>query len=88
MSLIDCNNNIVNIEDILKLENSKMDKLDYFIYSDGFLYKYDKSGKINHNELGNIKVDDGVSLINNDTCKWTTLGPKEKVYHKLFKIEK
>lgn len=87
MSLIDCKNNIVNIGDILKLENSKMGKLDYFIYSDDFLYKYDKSGKIQANNLGNIKVDEGVSLINNNTCKWINLGCKEKVYPTLFKIK-
>lgn len=87
MSLIDYRNNVVNIGDILKLENSKMGKLDYFIYDDKFLYKYDKDGEIKTDNLGNIKIDDGVSLINNDTCKWTNLGSKEKVYSTLFKIK-
>jgi hypothetical protein len=87
MSLIDCRNNIVNIGDILKLENSKMGKLDYFIYDNDLLYKYDKNGKIYPDKLGNIKIDTGVSLINDDTCKWTNLGSKENVYSTLFQVK-
>ncbi|WP_010233427.1 hypothetical protein [Clostridium arbusti] len=87
MSLIDYKNNIINIGDIVKLENSNKGKLDYFVYADDLLYKYDKNGKIHPDKLGNIKIDKGVSLINNTTCKWINLGSKENVYYTIFQVE-
>jgi hypothetical protein len=83
--LTDSSNNIISQGDIVKAENLRTDEVIYYLYTSKLLCKYDKLGNIDEESLVNIKVDDGVTLVNDETWKWTRLGSKEEVYGKIFK---
>jgi hypothetical protein len=83
--LIDSSNNIMSQGDIVKAENISTNEVVYYLYTSKLLCKYDKLGSIDEESFANIKIDDGVTLINDETWKWTRLGTKEEVYGKIFK---
>jgi hypothetical protein len=50
-----------------------------------FLFQYDSNGQINESSFSNIRVDDSVTLVNDDSIKWIRLGRKEEMYKILYK---
>jgi hypothetical protein len=85
MILKDHNNNIVNLGDIVKAENKETKETFYYFYTKDFLYRYDKQGNFSENSLMNIKVDDSVTLLDDETWIWIRLGSKDEVYKTIFK---
>lgn len=85
MRLIASGNNEVELGDIVKAENKVTNATFYYLYSKRFLYRYDKNGNIEEDSFNNIRVDDSISLVNDDTWTWTKLGQKNEVYDLIFK---
>lgn len=86
--LIDSNNTKAELGTILKVENRITNKTSYYLYNKidnrEYLFKYNRNGKIEYESFENIKVDEGVSLVNDEYRKWTIEGWKEEVYNNIF----
>lgn len=73
--LRDSNNEIVNIGDDLISKNVKLNRLSLYKYVQDdkgglWLYKYDKSSKLHEDDMGNIRIDPGVSLSISEDSIW------------------
>lgn len=82
--IVDHKGDVIFDGDIIKSENSKTNTIKYYLYSESFLYLYDNQGEIHSESLNNIRIGPGITLINEETKKWTKIGPKEEVYNKIF----
>ena len=74
--LIDYNNQDIVPGDIIKRENMKTNEKMFFKYVsltdiNGTLYVYSKNKDIDTNNIDNININNGVSLLNNDTYRWS-----------------
>lgn len=74
----------IETEDIVKHENLKTDETCYYLCGKTMLYKYDDSGHLNNNSFINIKLDNSVTLVNNEISIWTRLGTEAEVYDEIF----
>lgn len=87
--LKDCNNTKAEIGMILRVHNNITNKISYYLYDEinsiQYLFKYNKNGKIEYESFENIKVDEGISLVNDDCWMWTIEGKKEEAYNNIFK---
>lgn len=93
--LKDYNGNDINIGDIIVRENLKNGEKTYFLYEEetiknrGVLYKYDKNGKLDkENIMSNIYIGEGVNIVSNYDKRWVRIGKKEEVYNGIFKKDK
>lgn len=87
-NLIDKTGNDINIGDIIKNENLRTEKVIYYLCGESMLYKYDGRGSFSQDSLGNIKLDDGVALVNNEVHMWTKIGKELEVFDEIFNREK
>jgi hypothetical protein len=73
--LRDSNDEIVNIGDIIASKNEKLGKVIRYIYTQDnrglWLYKLYNDGKYYEDDLGNIRVDSGVRLVNDEDWYWS-----------------
>lgn len=85
VNLIEKAGSTINIEDIIKHDNLKTKEVTYYLCGESMLYKYDGRGLFSQDSLGNIKLDGGVSLVNNEMHTWTKIGNESEVFDEIFK---
>jgi hypothetical protein len=72
--LKDINDNIINLGDTVIAKNDKLRRCDKYIYTQDikglWLYKMDSNGNTYEDGIGNIRVDAGINLINDNGWIW------------------
>jgi hypothetical protein len=83
-NLIDNKGNDINIEDIIRYKNLETKKVIYYFVGDKMMYRYNEQGLFKHDSFDNIKVGNGVTLVNKAASIWTRLSTKGEVYDEIF----
>jgi signal peptidase I len=72
--LKDINGDTINLGDIVVAKNGKLRRNNKYIYTQDikglWLYKMDSKGNTYEDSIGNIRVDTGISLINESDWIW------------------
>ncbi|KZL92892.1 hypothetical protein [Clostridium magnum] len=91
-SILDCNGKEIYIGDVVKsvIQTDKDPIVKFYLYglSDNnttYLFLLDSSGNIEKSEMLHIHVGQGISLVNDDTCKWYRVGKKDGLPVEIFK---
>jgi hypothetical protein len=84
LNLFDSEGNEINTEDIVKHENKLTDNIYYYLCGKKMLYRYDENGMFNSDSFNNIKIDKGVTLVNDEVHIWTRMGTESDVYDEIF----
>lgn len=90
--IYDCNEEEVCIGDVVKsvTQTDKDPIVKFYLYglSDNnttYFFMLDSSGNIEKSEMLHAHVGQGISLVNDDTCKWYRVGKKEELPPEIFK---
>jgi hypothetical protein len=82
--LVDNEGNDIYTEDIIMHENLKTKEVTYYLCGKNMLYRYDDYGLFSHNGLRNIKLDNSVTLVNNEVSIWTRMDTESEVFDEIF----
>jgi hypothetical protein len=83
-NLYDHTGNEINSEDILKHENLVTGNVYYYLCGTKMLYRYDENGMFNHDSFCNIKIDQSVTLVNDERSRWRRMGKEHEVHDEIF----
>jgi hypothetical protein len=83
-NLFDYEGNEINTEDIIQYKQLITGKTYYYLCGKKMLYRYDENGSFNTHSFDNIKIDQGLTLVNDETSVWTRIGTESEVYDEIF----
>lgn len=89
--IYDCIGEEIFIGDVVKsvTQTDKDTVVKFYLYglSDNnttYLFMLDSSGNIERSEMLHSHIGQGISLVNDDTCKWYRVGKKEELPSEIF----